>query len=504
MHTLYFKMLFDERNLKNIVYKLSGGAEMFYRKPSLKRSETTIHNAHEPLENKNPDNVKKQSIFDYELVKDKRFTKRQFSLHIPIMLNFQANDSKSVNMNKDVREVLKGTSKHHIIGIDRGERNLVYVSVIDETGKIRMQKSFNIIESDNNYKVNYNSLLDARADINDKARKSWKSIENIKDLKEGYVSQVVHEICKLVVEYDAIIALENLSDKGFINSRKKVEKQVYQKFEDMLVHKLQFLTDKSADIEAPGGLLHAYQLTENPENYKSMVQNGIVFYVPAWLTSKIDPVTGFVDLLRPRYKSVASAKDLIEKFDDIRYNNEENIFEFLLDYKKFPKTNADYQKIWTVCTNGERIKTFRNKEKNNNWDNKTVILTDEFKDLFRKFNIDYSRDDLKEQILQQNEKEFFERFLKNLSLTLQMRNSITGNQDIDYLISPVKNSDGVFFDSRNYEKWDALPCDADANGAYNIARKALWAINQLKQSEDVSTAKLSITQKEWLEYAQKR
>lgn len=35
LHTLYFKMLFDERNLKDVVYQINGGAEMFYRPASI-------------------------------------------------------------------------------------------------------------------------------------------------------------------------------------------------------------------------------------------------------------------------------------------------------------------------------------------------------------------------------------------------------------------------------------------------------------------------------------
>lgn len=497
LHTLYFKMLFDERNLENVVYKLSGGAEMFYRKPSLKETETDTHDPNEPLKNKNPDNPKKYSTFPYTLIKDKRFTKRQFSLHIPIQLNFKASNTTNINM--DVREALKSADKHHIIGIDRGERNLIYISVIDETGKIILQKSFNIIESDNGYKVNYHNLLDRKGEDNDKARKSWKTIENIKELKEGYLSQVVHEICKLVVKYDAIIALEDLNG-GFVNSRRKVEKQVYQKFENMLVTKLQYLADKSLDPEALGGLLNAYQLTESAK--KLSQQNGIIFYVPAWLTSKIDPVTGFVDLLKPKYKNAAAAIEFISKFDDMKYNHEEDFFEFSIDYSKFPKTDADYKKKWTVCTYGDRIERFRNKENNNEWNDNTVVLTAEFKKLFEDAGIDYTAD-LKEQILCQNEVKFFKRFLRLLALTLQLRNSKTNNVNFDYIISPVRDSNGVFYYSGNYTNKDALPCDADANGAYNIARKALWAINQLKECDDLKNAKLSITNKEWLEYAQK-
>ena len=85
-----------------------------------------------------------------------------------------------------------------------------------------------------------------------------------------------------------------------------------------------------------------------------------------------------------------------------------------------------------------------------------------------------------------------------------MRNSITGT-DEDYLISPVRGSDGTFYYSRNYDDSSPLPANADANGAYNIARKALWAINVLKNTEDdqIMKAKISISNKEWLEFVQR-
>lgn len=41
LHTLYFKMLFDERNLEDVVYKLNGEAEMFYRPASIKYDKPT-------------------------------------------------------------------------------------------------------------------------------------------------------------------------------------------------------------------------------------------------------------------------------------------------------------------------------------------------------------------------------------------------------------------------------------------------------------------------------
>lgn len=502
LHTLYFKMLFDERNLADVVYKLNGQAEMFYREASIKNEEKIVHPANQPLANKNPDNSKKQSEFAYDIIKDRRYTKRQFSLHIPITMNFKAQGNTFIN--NAVREELKKSNGTHVIGIDRGERNLIYITVVDSNGRLVEQKSLNEIIGDNGYKVNYHTLLDNKEADRDKARKDWKTIGGIKELKEGYLSQVVHEICKLVVKYDAIIVMEDLNS-GFMNSRKKVEKQVYQKFEKMLTDKLNYLVEKDKDVNEPGGLLNAYQLTNKAEGSRKGVQDGIIFYIPAWLTSKIDPTTGFVNLLNTKYKSVAAATEFINNVDGVSYNSETDMFEFEIDYAKFPRCQADFRKKWTVCSNGERIKTFRNEEKNSEWDSRTVVLTEEFKNLFERFGINLSTD-LKEQITAQTDKAFFRDFMELMSLTLQMRNSITGRTDVDYLISPVRNSSGSFYDSRDYQNVEnaAMPSDADANGAYNIARKGLWAVEQIRAAEDVSKVKLSISNQEWLEFAQKQ
>lgn len=103
-------MLFDERNLANVVYRLNGGAEMFYREASIKEDEMVIHYANQKLENKNVNNPNKYSTFEYDLIKDKRFTKRQFSLHLPITLNFKGAGNGYINT--DVRLALKNSEKN--------------------------------------------------------------------------------------------------------------------------------------------------------------------------------------------------------------------------------------------------------------------------------------------------------------------------------------------------------------------------------------------------------
>lgn len=499
MHTLYWKMLFDERNLRDVVYKLNGEAEIFFRKSSLACNKPT-HPANKPIANKNKLNKKRESVFSYDLIKDKRYTVDKFQFHVPITLNFKSTGNG--NINKIINEYLKHAENVHVIGIDRGERNLLYVSLINMRGQIVKQFTLNeIINGYNGVKcppTNYRDLLQTREKKRDEERKSWKTIESIKELKEGYLSQVVHVIAKLVVEHNAIVVLEDLNS-GFMRGRQKVERQVYQKFERMLIDKFNYLVDKKADVEQAGGVLHALQLTCKFESFQKMgKQNGILFYIPAWNTSKIDPVTGFVNLFNMRYVNKSKACDFFKAFDHIGYNAEKKLFEFKFDYSKFTTKADGTRQNWTLCSYGTRIRTFRDSEKNSMWTSEEIVLTDEFKALFRLFHVPVS-DNMKTDICMVDDATFYESLMKLLKLTLQMRNSRTG-EDEDYIISPVTDENGVFFDSRN--NGGSLPENADANGAYNIALKGLWALNQIKKADDVSKVKLSISNKEWLNYVQ--
>ena len=202
-----------------------------------------------------------------------------------------------------------------------------------------------------------------------------------------------------------------------------------------------------------------------------------------------------------RYESIDKAQAFFQKFKDIRYNVEKNYFEFVVDnYTVFNPKAEGTRQDWTICTHGDRIQTFRNPEKNSQWDNRNITLTEELISFLKNHGIEYTANNLKEQILSKGSKDFLEGLLYLLKLTVQMRNSLT-NSEIDYMISPVADKNGNFYDSRIATK--DLPKDADANGAYNIARKGLWVIDQIKKSEDdFKNLKLAISNREWLEFAQ--
>lgn len=505
LHTIYWNMIFDKRNLENVVYKLDGGAEVFFRKKSIEDEKRVIHYANEKLNNKNKDNKKKVSCFSYDLIKDRRYTMDKFQFHVPITLNFVSKGTK--NINEEVNRIVKANDDIHIMGIDRGERNLLYICIIDIHGNIKHQESLNIITSKFNnedHKVDYHKLLEERQGSMEAARLNWDNIQSIKEIKEGYLSQCIHRIVTLMMEYKCIIAMEDLNF-GFKRGRQKIDMNIYQKFEKMLIDKLNFLVDKKIEPWEIGGALKAYQLTNKFEGFNKLgKQSGILYYVPAWMTSKIDPTTGFVNLLYYKYENVDAAINFISKFNDITYNNsgsseEERYFQFDLDYNNFTNSYKGTRKNWTICTYGTRVMKCRNLNNRNQWDYKEVCLTKEFINLFEKYGIGYNSDELKKEVLSQRDKGFLEELIGLINLTLQMRNS---NKEQDYIISPVKNSLGTFYDSRKAK--DDLPKDGDANGAYNIARKGLICVNKIKDTDLDKTPKpkLNITNEEWLKFAQ--
>lgn len=499
MHTLYWKALFDKANLADVVYKLNGQAEVFYRKRSLQKENTTVHKALQPIKNKNTQNEKSTSTFDYDIVKDRRYTVDKFHFHVPITINFKS--SGRPNINEHVLDIIRHHGIEHIIGIDRGERHLLYLSLIDLKGRIIKQMTLNEIkqQTGGNYGTNYKELLAAREGDRAEARRNWKKIENIKDLKAGYLSQVVHVIAQMMVEYNAIVVLEDLN-MGFMRGRQKIERSVYEQFEHMLIDKLNFYVDKKKEACAPGGLLHGLQLANKFESFNKLgKQSGCLFYVPAWNTSKIDPVTGFVNMLDARYESVESSRRFFSRFDVIRYNEEKNWFEFTFDYNNFHAKLDGTKTQWTLCTYGSRIKTFRNPAKLNQWDNEEVVLTDEFKKVFANAGINIYGN-LKEAICSLAKREHLEPLMHLMKLLLQLRNSKT-NSEVDYMLSPVAEN-GVFYDSRSCN--GNLPIDADANGAYNIARKGLWVLRQIQDSKPGDKLNLALSNKEWLRFVQEK
>lgn len=504
LHTMYWKALFSPENLENTLYKLNGEAELFFRKatPSLKKEPT-----HKKGDKKTPkSNNSELGRFPHDIIKDKRFTKDSYQFHVPITLNFRKGKTTQKAVNESCIEYIKQLPEDdiHFIGIDRGERHLIYLSVIDSNGNIKEQKSYNTIVSETTRadgmsftsEYNYHEALDKKEDERQKARVNWDAITAIKDLKSGFLSQVVSDIARMMVKYHAVVALEDLNS-GFKRGRFKIEKQVYQKFEKALIDKLNYLVFKDKDPDEEGGIRNPLQLTAPFESFKKLGrQTGMLFYVPAAYTSKIDPTTGFVDQLKPCYINEKQARKFFQKFESITYNAKEDYFVFTADYKKFGI--SEQKQTWEICTHGGACRfIFSPKEKK-------LLSVDVTKDLKAKLEergIEYKHWQDLRPVLAKGDKDILKPFIDGLKVVLRLR--YEDSQGNDVLISPVKKAHGIFFNSSQIKKEDKLPIDPDANGAYHIALKMLMLYEQ-KIKKHNSQLDLKIANKDWFDYASQR
>ena len=508
LHTLYWRSLFEHENLKDVVIKLDGKAEMFFRKASIDYSNNVWKEGHHA--------EKLKGKFPYPIIKDRRYARDTYLFHVPVTINFKKSGAVKT-FNNEVNKFLQSNRDVRILSIDRGERHLAYYTLLDQKGAILEQGSLNKVHTkgaNGSRTVDYQQKLQKREGERDQARKSWATIESIKELKEGYLSQIVHKIAVMMVEHNAVVVFEDLNF-GFKRGRFKFEKQVYQKFEKMLIDKLNYLVFKGREARQPGGALCGYQLSAPFESFKAMgKQTGFIYYVPAHYTSKVCPVTGFVNRLYPKYQNAEQAVKFFSTFDTIRYNSKGDYFEFTFRYSRFAeeemiKNIEGMQDQWTVCTYGSRLRN--SKSEAGKWTSEEIDLTDRMKALL-KDRVKYQNGtDLRCMIAQQKDTEgstdFFQELFDLLRLTLQLRNSRVGTDNeidntSDYILSCVKNGKGQFFDSRCAPQ--NMPQNADANGAFHIGLKGLWLLRQIHEWQDKKSPNFAISNAEWYRFIQNR
>ena len=507
LHTLYWENLFTDENLSNLVLKLNGQAELFCRPQSIKKPvshkigskmlnrrdksgmpipESIYRNLYQYFNGKKSESelttVEKQYMdqvivkdVTHEIIKDRRYTRQEFFFHVPITFNANADGSEFIN--EDVQAYLKDNPDVNIIGIDRGERHLIYLTLINQRGEILKQKTFNVVNS-----YNYQAKLEQREKERNEARKSWDSVGKIKDLKEGFLSAVIHEITKMMIDNNAIVVLEDLNF-GFKRGRFKVERQVYQKFEKMLIDKLNYLSFKDHKADEDGGILKGYQLAQKFVSFQRLgKQSGFLFYIPAAYTSKIDPVTGFVNHFNLNdITSAEKRKAFLMNMERIEMKNGHVEFEF--DYRKYKTFQTDYQNLWTVNTSGKRIVFDPETRKAKN-----VYPTREIIQAFAKQGVCVEEGMNLKAIIEGIDTDaknapFFKSIFYAFDITLRMRNSNAETEE-DYILSPVAVDGKQFCTSDEANKgkdaegnWlSKLPVDADANGAYHIALKGLFLL----------------------------
>lgn len=470
LHTNYFLSLFDKKNNSDGHIRLGANAEIFYRSSSI----DVTKEKEKIIVTKKGKEINDKAENPYHL---KRYSQDKIFLHFPIILN--ADTYERMNVNQSVFNLIKNKKDLTIIGIDRGEKNLAYYSVIstNNNGSIKILKSDNL-------NLGYLESLDGLAKKRQDQRKAWQSISEIRGKRNGYVSEAIHEIADLVINEKAIIIFEDLSG-NFKRGRVKIEKAVYQQLELALIKKLNYLVRKNTPSGEVGNYLLAYQLADQIGSYKDVgKQTGIIFYTQAGYTSRTCPVCGWRKRLRGlKYKNRDKAKKIFDSKNGVQISCNEDVFKFAYHPEYDKKISGQFDSVDSGVT---RIKWNGRLKKNNIY--KTGELSGELKNLFK--DIDISRN-INEQIKNIESADFWENLLYIFRLILEIRNS-DSELGIDYIECPH-----CHFHSDN--KFKGFEWNGDANGAYNIARKGLIIIERARENN----TDMFISQENWDEFTQK-
>ena len=520
LHTLFFRALMQEDGFGDIVD--IGKGEIFYRKKAFEYDKDIKEKGHhyELLKDR----------FKYPIISNKRFSEDKYLLHLSISLNYKS-DGKDVT-NK-ISEAMLSVDNLHFVGIDRGEKHLVYSCTIDKDGKIIKGKCHNhdiisvstkdkdgkIVE----HKTDYVEKLEAIADERIIAKKNWQQQSRIKDLKSGYISHVVHRLVEEIIKDGdtiaphAYIVLEDLSTE-MKRGRQKIEKQVYQNLELALAKKLNYVVDKTARQGELGSMSKALQLTPPISNYQDIEgkkQFGVMLYTRANYTSITDPATGWRKTIYIKDGNEEEIKaQILDKFSDFGFEGKDYYFEY-------KEANTGY--TWRMFSgkDGKPLPRFRNKkqklEDKNKWVPEPINVVEILNNLFDNFDKAKSfksqiENGVELQKLEGRSETAWQSLRFAIDIIQQIRNSGEKNsEDDNFLYSPVRK-DGEHFDTRNYENNGELSeiRDADANGAYNIARKGLimdahikyWIekgrpMVSAKKDEKTSDLDLLISDREW-------
>ncbi len=451
--------------------RLCGGGSVYFRPASLPRKVT--HPAGVPIRTKNPDSARESVTYAFDLIKDRRYTEDRYAFHIPVSIYPEADAYGAMSVNRRVQEIVRENPGMYVLGINRGERNLISIAVTAPDGTIVEQRNLNVFDN-----FDYRRKLAEREKERTENRRNWTSVKDIKNIKAGYLTRVVGEIVRLVKKYGCVIAMERL-DMDFKTGRQAFEKNVYEQFERDLVSRLSFLADKN-EADRFGTVLQLANPGKTEIERTRFPQNGILFLMNPAHVSKTDPLTGFVNRLNLHFGKIAEAEAIIDRFDGFRFNPQSGRFVLTFHYDKAApeKEAGDGKKTWNIETYGERVEQEQVEDAPaGTYADKVTVLTDAMQKLLDGAGIDWK--DGKDLLagLKGRGTEFYRSFFDLLRLTMRCTNWYNNTREFR-IVGCTANAAGQFYDSRRAP--ERLPKDGDTLAAWNIARKAHIVLKNIR------------------------
>ncbi len=325
IHTIIFEALLSEGNTKVRPPHLKIGAEgkIFMREArSGARREKVLPSGKKVTRETEGGEV---PVFEHH-----RYSEKKFTFHLPVFINDDLPPIRGFSqLNQSMAEAGLLTLRQSILGVDRGERDLLAYALIDGDDRLIEAGSLNIING-----VDYQHKLKEREKERTQARKEWEEVGNITNLKEGYLSYALHEIVKRSLDNDAVIGMEALAFRFMQKRGGKFERSVYLQFERDLLNKLELVVEKEKQDQPFQAVEQAPQLASTAgkqatKDFKG--QDGIVFFVLPDYTSKTCPHCGYRQERTFNYSNMESAKQqLCDRLISIAYDSERQAYRIAI------------------------------------------------------------------------------------------------------------------------------------------------------------------------------
>ena len=339
--TQLLRALFSDLNKQERVLKLLGDVAVYYRPASLAKAlsykkdsvlvnKKDVHN--QPLTEEihrnlsrylngreaellpEAANLLKAGLVRYktapaDIIKDRRYTEAQLSVTFPIALNYICKSRSNLSDGNDgnLRQRALQNVENALAVRLGGEEHLAEVVVLSRQKNVIFQRAY---DEFNQY--NYAKALELREASRRDAQRSWQQMEQIKNLRHGFTSALINEVSRLVIEYDAVIILEDLRHAGHGNNPSQ-----NMRFALGLLQKLNYLVFKGKEPLEPGGLLNAYQLVPRVDSLRDFGRRiGCVFLVNPLAKAEAEPFASCIKIAEQGLKMLAA----------IRENHENSLF----------------------------------------------------------------------------------------------------------------------------------------------------------------------------------
>ena len=284
--------------------------------------------------------VLKTKVAPRDIMKNARYTEPCWTLHLPLLTNRSGLKDTDLRVKKMLDNQFYNAiqdGQYRVLSLLFSSRNLIYLTLIDANGKVIEQRSLNRLKdphigTETDYYSNIQTRLRQKMQIQRDLQSNvahiesaWNKEDQIKGLKEGYISQVVSLIANYMLDGKTVLVMEDARNaiRGAL-----FDAPILTSMQRQIIAKLACLRLRDIPLGQPGSINKPICLAKQVTSNNDLIgRNGMIYIADmCFFNKRIDHTTGFVNMLPGKELSVKDYKELINSFDDIHFDTQRQVF----------------------------------------------------------------------------------------------------------------------------------------------------------------------------------